>query len=337
MNGYLFLYTEWGDYFYQQGDLYHDDSALKSMDLFVGQRFFVPEDIYFAGSENPVPSFGTDVKVAFWPASGVQLLWELTSMDGSCLWFADQASADRAFEHSIWDTHYFWKPSVYKVTDGIAVHYRGPGGDGEVSVDPGFITGSAGDDDIVSPSESAAIDGKEGTDTVHYAGPRADFSIEVDAGGSVTIVKPGGTDVLVSIERATFSDGTLLFDISSDHADAAYRLYGGAFDRTPDEGGLLFWSDYLDHGGSLLEAAGLFLESPEFAQLFGTDLSNNSFVEQLYLNVLGRPGEQAGIDFWKAHLDNGGNRAAALVDFTQLPEYVGLSQANIENGYWVVG
>lgn len=336
MNGYIFLYTDWHDFFYQQGHHYQDTDAPKDMALFESARIVVPEEIYDASSDNPVPSFGTDVKVYFLPLSGTEMMWEIIRLGSEALWFPDQASADWAYEHGIW-AYYYTDPSVYKVIDGIATHYRGPGGDGEVSVDPGFITGGAGDDDIVSPSESATIDGKEGTDTVHYAGPRADFSIEIDAGGSVTIVKPGGTDVLVSIERAAFSDGTLLFDISSDHADAAYRLYGGAFDRTPDEGGLLFWSDYLDHGGSLLEASGLFLESPEFAQLFGTDLSNNSFVEQLYLNVLGRPGEQAGIDFWKAHLDNGGNRAAALVDFTQLPEYVGLSQANIENGYWVVG
>ncbi len=30
------------------------------------------------------------------------------------------------------------------------------------------------------------------------------------------------------------------------------------------------------------------------------------------------------------------DRASVLVEFTQLPEFVGISAANISNGYWVV-
>ncbi len=76
--------------------------------------------------------------------------------------------------------------------------------------------------------------------------------------------------------------------------------------------------------------------SAEFAALYGANLSDADFVDQLYLNVLGREGEAAGVGFWNGYLADGGDRAAALVDFTQLPEYVGLSQADIVNGYWVM-
>src|SRR5690606_20833944 len=101
---------------------------------------------------------------------------------------------------------------------------------------------------------------------------------------------------------------------------AAYRLYGGAFDRTPDEAGFLFWVDYLDAGSSLSDAAAGFIASAEFAALYGSSLSNPDFVAQLYLNVLGRPGEAAGVDFWNDYLAGGGARADALVNFTQLAE-----------------
>jgi hypothetical protein len=70
--------------------------------------------------------------------------------------------------------------------------------------------------------------------------------------------------------------------------------------------------------------------------LYGSGLSNAEFVDQLYMNVLGRMGEADGVNFWNDYLNAGGDRAVALVDFTQLPEYVGLSQADIESGYWVV-
>ena len=103
----------------------------------------------------------------------------------------------------------------------------------------------------------------------------------------------------------------------------------------PDEGGLYFWVDYLDRGGSLHNAASQFIGSPEFVSLFGTGLSNSDFVQQLYVNVLGRPGEAAGVTYWTNYLGSGGDRADALVNFTQLPEYVGLSEYYIENGYWV--
>jgi hypothetical protein len=53
------------------------------------------------------------------------------------------------------------------------------------------------------------------------------------------------------------------------------------------------------------------------------------------LNVLGRPGEADGVAFWNDYLV-GGDRAVALVQFTQLADYVGLSQADIVNGYWVL-
>ena len=41
------------------------------------------------------------------------------------------------------------------------------------------------------------------------------------------------------------------------------------------------------------------------------------------------------VDYWIGYLESGGDPAKVLFFFTQLPEYVGLSLPNIENGYWV--
>ncbi|MEO3389326.1 FG-GAP-like repeat-containing protein [Mesorhizobium sp. CAU 1741] len=198
------------------------------------------------------------------------------------------------------------------------------------------ILGRSGDDLFRASDGSDVFDGGGGFDIVRYSGSRDDFEVRLSSNGTITVVKPSGSDTLTGIERVAFSDGALVYDLDGANGPAAYRLYGGAFDRTPDDGGLMFWADYLGNGGTLLQAATGFIASAEFTALYGSNLSDADFVDQLYLNVLGRPGEDAGVQFWSGYLADGGDRAAALVDFTQLPEYVGLSHADINNGYWVV-
>lgn len=200
------------------------------------------------------------------------------------------------------------------------------------------LFGTAGDDLFVGSAGNDFINGGPGIDTVIYSGPRSHFWVTLQPEGDIIVDKPNGLDLLVSIERAEFTNGTLLFGMESYNADAAYLLYGGAFDRIPDEGGFLFWVyQWLDIGRSLHQAAASFIASPEFISLYGTGLSNSQFVDQLYFNVLGRPGEQQGVEFWNQYLDSGaGDRAMVLVHFTQLPEYVGITWPDMENGYWVI-
>lgn len=198
------------------------------------------------------------------------------------------------------------------------------------------IFGQAGDDLFRGSTGDDILNGGLGHDTVAYGGGRSGFTVKLAGDGTISVIKGAGADRLISIERIEFTDGALIYDLDSANVPAAYRLYGGAFDRTPDEGGLLFWADYLDKGGTLFQAAAGFVASPEFIALYGADLSDADFVDQLYLNVLSRAGDADGVAFWNDYLATGGDRAAALVDFTQLPEYVGLSQADIANGYWVM-
>lgn len=83
--------------------------------------------------------------------------------------------------------------------------------------------------------------------------------------------------------------------------------------------------------------AASFIVSGEFTARYGNNLSNAAFVDALYMNVLDRPGDAGGVAYWNDILDKKwADRADVLVSFTQLPEYVGLSSKDIENGYWVV-
>jgi hypothetical protein len=202
------------------------------------------------------------------------------------------------------------------------------------------ISGSLYADNLVGSSKNDFVDGYSDFDTFRFNGSIADYVIARN--GKLINIKDmidgrDGLDILMSIERLIFKDMNVIVDVVSANGPAAYRLYGGAFDRTPDEGGFRYWAQTLDAGVSLNQVAGAFIGSAEFTARYGNNLSNSAFVDALYQNVLHRPGEAAGVAYWNDVLNkNLGSRSDLLVSFTQLPEYVGISMKNIENGYWVV-
>ena len=51
--------------------------------------------------------------------------------------------------------------------------------------------------------------------------------------------------------------------------------------------------------------ASSFLASAEFKEHYGEDVSNESYVNTLYINVLGRDYDQAGYNYWLGNLNNG--------------------------------
>jgi hypothetical protein len=101
-------------------------------------------------------------------------------------------------------------------------------------------------------------------------------------------------------------------------------LYEAGLGRFPDTGGLNFWIDeILVADRSERAVARDFLESPEFELSFGAPetLTDRALVEQLYLNVLDRPGEEGGIRFWLDELARPGfDRIDLLISFAESPE-----------------
>jgi peptidoglycan/xylan/chitin deacetylase (PgdA/CDA1 family) len=106
-------------------------------------------------------------------------------------------------------------------------------------------------------------------------------------------------------------------------SDSVYRLYRSAFGRAPDPIGERYWIDaYARCRLSLPAIATAFVRSPEFAARYGS-LGARELVEQLYRNVLGRPGEPSGIDFWTAALESGrSDPAGVLLAMSESPEHV---------------
>ena len=118
--------------------------------------------------------------------------------------------------------------------------------------------------------------------------------IATRADGSLSVTHGEAMAVLRGVEFATFADGRLVMD-ENDPAARVVRLYEAALDRVPDQGGLNFWIDAIQHGQSLTALAQGFIASSEFESRFGgASASNGAFVDQLYLNVLGRAAEQGG-------------------------------------------
>ena len=110
--------------------------------------------------------------------------------------------------------------------------------------------------------------------------------------------------------RLQFTGQQLADQVFVDH------LYDAAFNRDPDERGLGYWvSQLAQNKVDLSGVAKAFLESAEFADIYGHDLPDSEFIEALYHNVLGRDSDEAGYHFWMGQLVSGVARYDVLEAF----------------------
>jgi hypothetical protein len=177
----------------------------------------------------------------------------------------------------------------------------------------------ANTDGLVSTSGGPfQVDG----DTVVLHGSSDQYVI-ADDGGTLDIqdTVPGrdGTLALNGVTAMVFTDGTGVADPTGT-AESVARLYQAALARAPDVSGLQFWTTQIDDSLVPIAAvASAFAASPEFIQDYGA-LSDGAFVNQLYQNVLGRPADAGGAQFWDGALASGASRGAVLVGFAESEE-----------------
>jgi Ca2+-binding RTX toxin-like protein len=167
------------------------------------------------------------------------------------------------------------------------------------------LAGQGGNDRLTGGAGNDVIDGGAGLDTAVYAAKRGAYEIFAVDGTWTVRDKSGqeGTDILTGVERLHFADMDVALDVNGT-AGQVYRLYQAAFARQPDAEGLGFWIKAMDEGASLNEVSHGFVGSPEFIARYGAAPTHRALVEQFYLNVLHRPGEAAGVDWWTTQLDN---------------------------------
>lgn len=109
-------------------------------------------------------------------------------------------------------------------------------------------------------------------------------------------------------------------------------LFEAAFGRRADFAGVEFWTDQVIGGTPIDEVAAQFLASAEFAERFGDPaaLSDADLVRALFENVLDRPADAAGLQFWLDLL------ASPEVDEADLLVAFSLSPENLLNSGYVL-
>jgi Ca2+-binding RTX toxin-like protein len=188
-----------------------------------------------------------------------------------------------------------------------------------------FFLGSPGND---------TLDGGAGLDTAVYTAPSTQFDVNRTASGFAIADRAGsgGTDQLVNVERAVFGDTALALDIDG-AAGMGFRLYQAIFDRAPDDAGMGYWLYELDQGTPLEEVAQAFMDSAEFAALYGRQPDSMAFLTALYRNALHREPDAAGIAWWNNALETGAvSEVDVLIQFSESAENQAQVIGSVEHG-----
>lgn len=211
---------------------------------------------------------------------------------------------------------------------------------------PGGMNGS---ETINAPSGTNQVYGYTGHNTVVYNGPSSQFTINVDnllsaSNGTITVtegdpVYSGNVNTLHAVQTIQFSDQTIqtswLTKASALHqSDPAEfnvlsQMYLAYFNRAPDAVGLNYWaSEVVDreaaHPGTSAfsingDVANIFSTTPEAINTYGTVTSQSSatqlqtFVTNVYNNVLNRAPEQDGLNYWVSQLQTGKSSPGSFI------------------------
>ncbi|WP_225866981.1 DUF4214 domain-containing protein [Prochlorococcus marinus] len=171
--------------------------------------------------------------------------------------------------------------------------------------------------------------------TTTYLGNSFDYNF-FNIGNGVYGIRPDSTgtiDSLTGISNIQFDDKKL--NITSDikatfdqvtglNTDSGemFRLYNAAFARFPDADGLKYWIEQFSSGKNTRRVvAQSFLGSAEFTEKYGSNVSDETYVNNLYKNVLGRDADAEGLNYWVGNLSNGiETRYEALLGFSESEE-----------------
>ncbi|WP_198585988.1 DUF4214 domain-containing protein [Pararhizobium haloflavum] len=196
------------------------------------------------------------------------------------------------------------------------------------------IQGNGGDDQFLPGMGSNFVDGGAGTDTVLYEGVSSDFDITIGEDAVTVSNNVNIEDRLVGVERLAFTDGFLAVDLGG-NAGKAFRIYEAAFDRAPGAPEVGYWMSNMDTSWSLEDVAARFMDTAEFAALYGDNPTNAELVDRIYFNVLDRKADAGGAAYWESQLDAGAmSQAEVLARISESPENIAGVLPQIEGGIW---
>jgi hypothetical protein len=131
---------------------------------------------------------------------------------------------------------------------------------------------------------------------------------------------------LVPLQTGNATSGDLVAGLrqSTHHrtvVDQVTRLYTAYYLRAPDRDGLDYWIAQRLGGRSMVSISAFFARSGEFTTLYGR-LTDRQFVELIYQNILGRPGEPDGVTYWTGEISSRRrNRGQVMLGFSESAEY----------------
>ncbi|WP_338765905.1 DUF4214 domain-containing protein [Massilia sp. METH4] len=158
---------------------------------------------------------------------------------------------------------------------------------------------------IVTAAQGSSIVAGGGDTIIATAGTDEDFTITEGTGTVAIVNNTSGLAVDISNVQYVQLDGGDALIFADDMAQATVaNLYQALFGRTADAGGLEYWFDQADAGVWIGQIGNFFTTSAEYT---GGGLTNEQFVESLYLNGLGRAADAGGLTYWSSLL----NTAAA--------------------------
>ncbi|WP_099867104.1 DUF4214 domain-containing protein [Pararhizobium haloflavum] len=213
---------------------------------------------------------------------------------------------------------------------------EGSNGDDVITAYTGNDTlyGNDGDDEFFAGAGANDIDGGRGLDFANYRADSFDFDIQFTDGAVIVTNNRNIDDRLFNVERIDFDDATLALDLSG-NAGQAFRIYEAAFGRSPGESEVGYWINSMDDGWSLEQVSARFIDTPEFAALYGSNPTNSDFVDRIYFNVLDRESDAGGAAYWEGQLNSGAmSDAEVLARISESPENVAAVYPEIADGIW---
>ncbi len=233
-----------------------------------------------------------------------------------------------------------------------------------------------GADTLVYVGGDDAVDGGAGHDIARLDAQPTRFQFSVNGDQlSVKELTSGDLLVLTGIEELAFADDTVLSSSAAaselselnvgllvDEGVAAwqspivaaaggeigaeearlYRIYYGAMNRAPDEGGYDWWLERVQNDTFQFdEVADRFIDSPEFKQLADADqdgtIEDTEFLDHVYNTVFGRAPDEDGYNWWLQQLDSAVySQGEAFASMTQSDEFVLLSAGAVSD-FWLWG
>lgn len=162
------------------------------------------------------------------------------------------------------------------------------------------LAGGSGDDVVDGAGGNDTLNGGAGIDTARFSGNRAAYTITPRPGGH-TVNGPDGTDSLLQVERLSFADGSLAFDLDG-NAGTVAKFLGAVFGKAgvaePRYVGIGL--NLADGGMGKAELMQLALEAG-----LGPGFTAAAEVTLLYQNLVGQTPSPDDLQYWTGVLASG--------------------------------